>query len=601
MKRFYPSILAFVVIALSAVYQVHCAIHGFDLTDEGYLMSLYQWFCTDPDYAQGTGGYPLTIWLGSLLNGLTDGGILAMRLWGVAVVTLTEILLYLYLRKHFPPLMVLAGLLIQVIFVSGDPKPFGYNTLTAIFGLLAFISFTEGSLRNKYWLLFAGGLLLGVNVFVRLPNITCLAFLLVPYIANIQDRQHLQLKRSTLQAATALVAFAIALYATWLQMVRIGASDQIGELIASITGQLGGKSTHGSGAMISKYAGNYAMALWFFLLFGITTTLAGLSFRCKNKLLMLAGLFATFMILYHNTYMRSNMLGDNFLSMMNGIGIAGACYYFNKGSRLRTLSLGAILVSLVFPLGSDGGFQTMWVGTWMLLPVGLSGIWQFLDRAAAGSHTAHLTFTSPSGAAAHGLHLPARMLSYGYLFCLLTLMVSLTIKIEHKSYYDPGNRTSKLSAIHSQRAQGIYAAEDRAAIINPLLDELKKYLKPGDVALFYDSSPLLYYLTDTRPFAGVSWPCVFYGERYVQLFRKAEAEAAQMPVLVLQYYFSSNKWTEVMPVYYLPAEEGGFDEEGVFSSPEMKRNILRFISEHHYQTVWSNNYYEIMLPAQAVQ
>lgn len=595
MKRFNEILLAIVVIGLSVAYQVHCAIHGFDLTDEGYLMSIYQWFCTDPEYAQGMGGYPLTCYLGSLLNGLTSGGILAMRLWGVAIVALTELLLYLYLRQHFSPLMVLAGLLIQTIFVAGDPKPFGYNTLTAFFGLLAFMALAEGALRGKYWLLFTGGLVLGVNVFVRLPNITCLAFLLIPYIANFESRQRLQLKRSTLQACTALVGFAIALYATWLQMERIGASEQIGELIASITGQLGGKSTHGSGAMISKYAGNYAMALWFAILFGITTFLAGLAFRCKNKLLMLVGLFATFMILYHNTYMRSNMLGDNFLSMMNGIGIAGACHYFNKGARLRTLSLGAILVSLVFPLGSDGGFQTMWVGSWLLLPVGLSGIWQFLTGAAAVGRTAHLTFSSPDETR-HGLHLPARMLSYGYLFCLLTFLVSLNVKIEHKSYYDPGNRTNKQSAIHSPKARGVYAGADRAAIVNPLLDELKKYLKPGDVALFYDSSPLLYYLTDTRPFAGVSWPCVFYGQRYVDLFRQAEAKARRMPVLVMQYYFSSNRWTEVMPNYYLPQEEGGFPEEGGFSSSEMKRNILRFIGEHHYQTVWSNNYYEIMLP-----
>ena len=145
MKRFNEILLAIVVIGLSVAYQVHCAIHGFDLTDEGYLMSIYQWFCTDPEYAQGMGGYPLTCYLGSLLNGLTSGGILAMRLWGVAIVALTELLLYLYLRQHFSPLMVLAGLLIQTIFVAGDPKPFGYKTLTAFFGLLAFMALAEGA------------------------------------------------------------------------------------------------------------------------------------------------------------------------------------------------------------------------------------------------------------------------------------------------------------------------------------------------------------------------------------------------------------------------------------------------------------------------
>ena len=88
------------VLLLSIAYQVHCAIHGFDLTDEGYLMSLYHWFGNDIDFAQGAGGYPLTCYLGWTLDHLfPHGGILGMRLWGILVVTLTEIVAFLYLKR----------------------------------------------------------------------------------------------------------------------------------------------------------------------------------------------------------------------------------------------------------------------------------------------------------------------------------------------------------------------------------------------------------------------------------------------------------------------------------------------------------------------
>jgi hypothetical protein len=118
----------------------------------------------------------------------------------------------------------------------------------------------------------------------------------------------------------------------------------------------------------------------------------------------------------------------------------------------------------------------------------------------------------------------------------------------------------------------------------------KRYVKAGDTLLVYDSSPLVYYLTDTRPFAGISWPCVFYGKQYVRKFMQAERETSTMPVLVMQYFYSSNNWSEIQDDYY------ALDSRMAFSNLDMKQNILRFIGEHRYKTAWSNGYYKIMIP-----
>jgi hypothetical protein len=169
-------------------------------------------------------------------------------------------------------------------------------------------------------------------------------------------------------------------------------------------------------------------------------------------------------------------------------------------------------------------------------------------------------------------------------------LVTIFIKIEHKVYYDPGDRIAKVHPINSSMAKGIYTGAEKAAIVNPMLDELKRYVKAGDTLLVYDSSPLVYYLTDTRPFAGISWPCVFYGKQYVRKFMQAERETSTMPVLVMQYFYSSNNWSEIQDDYY------ALDSRMAFSNLDMKQNILRFIGEHRYKTVWSNGYYKIMIP-----
>ena len=599
MKQIYKILLALFIIVLSVIYQIHCAIHGFDLTDEGYLMSIYQWFSTDPAFAQGAGGYPLTAYWGSLLNGWLQCGILGMRLSGIILVALIELILFFYLRRTCNTSMALIGIVIQAVFVAQDPKPFGYNTLTAFIGLIALIAVIEGSLRNHYSLLFIGGCLLGINVFVRIPNITELAFLLIPIVSNVSKSKGLEIrtKRIVLQTIPILIGFIVTMVLTWQYMVQIGASQQVIDLIASIRGTLGGNSTHSSGSMIQTYLTNYTLALWFSIVFILTIIIIAYSLKSRWKIVMLIGIFAAFMILYHNIYMKSNMLGDNILSLMNGLGIMGSCYYLNKDLRLRVLAIAAIISSIVFPLGSDGGFQTMWIGTWLLLPVGLSGIYSLLKKASSSNTTASLSIVNSNKSTSYPLlDISTKKLYFGYLFAVLILFVTVVIKIEHKAYYDPGNRYSKTTPIHSPMAKGIYASKERAMIINPLLDELKKYVKPGDVLLVYDSSPLLYYLTETRPFAGISWPCVFYGQLYVQKFEAAESQAKHLPIVVMQYYITSNKWSEVYPYYYHLPEEGGFDEEGMFSSNEMKLNIRRFLKEHHYQMAWTNNYYRIYVP-----
>ena len=599
MKLVQKIFLPLFVIALSVAYQVHCAIHGFDLTDEGYLMSIYQWFNTDIHYAQGAGGYPLTGYLGSLLNSIfPEKGILGMRLWGVVLVTLTEIGVFCYLRRYFNPALLLVGLLIQTIAVCQDPKPFGYNTLTAFTALIAIGFLVEGTIRNRHLLLLISGFLLGVNVFVRLPNITGLGFLLIPLVSHFQDTRHWGFRNSIPQVASTLLGFAIGMILTWQFLVSIGASQMVVELVLSITAMLGGNSTHGSGSMLSMYAGNYIMAFWYVVIFAFTTFICAYSLRAKQWWLTLIGLFIAFMIIYQNAYMHADMLGDNIYALINGLGITGACYYLNKEKRLQVMALAGILFSLIIPLGSDCGFLTMWVGAWMLLPISLSGIYHFLCQAAHDNYTIGISLKSGTEqqTTTRGLmSIHAKYVRKGYLFALCFMVVTTFIKVEHKPYYDPGNRSQKTAAILSPMAQGIYTIQQRAEIVNPMLTALSNYVKPGDELLVYDSSPLVYYLTQTRPFAGISWPCVFYGQSYVDKFKAAEKQAPKLPVVVMQYYVSSNKWTEVNPNYYMLKNEGGTDDDSFFSTKEMKLNIRRFLKEHNYKTVWSNKYYDILV------
>ena len=582
-------LLAFMIIGLSVIYQVHCAIHGFDLTDEGYLMSLYQWFGTDIDFAKGAGGYPLTCYFGWLLNSWTPG-ILPMRLWGILIVALTEVIVYFYLRRHFNPYFVLSGLFIQTVMVAGDPKPFGYNTLTAFVGILALIAILEGSRGQRYYLLFLGGLFLGVNVFVRIPNLTCWAFILAPFLVHFTNWKQLPWKKGISQGACILLGALTSVSLTWIWLTHIGADSHVIELLQSITGTLNGKSTHSSASLINTYLGNITLSIVIFGAFILCITAASYAKSTINKVGKVCLFALSFLGLYQLLYIHSTLLGRNLFALMNGIALFGILPYLFSDDHKRAIAISAFLFSFLIPLGSDGGYQTMWVGTWLALPVGLCGLYEFLHRISSRwIHFSVALTTEPSQTVpTKPLQIP--ILTSGFIFCTFVMALSALIKIERKSYYDPGNRSSKTIAINSPLAAGIYATPQRADIINPLLTSLQDYVHAGDTILVYDSSPLIYYLTETKPFAGISWPCVYYGQAYVDLFTQAEKTVPHLPVLVLQRFYSSNYWSKPLPLYMDPEADCNF------SSKEMTHNIFRFIKQHHYKTVWTNRYYNIMVP-----
>jgi hypothetical protein len=595
MKKINITFLAICTIGISVAYQIHCAIHGFDLTDEGYLMSIYQWFGEDVRYAQGSGGYPFTGYLGWLLNNIfPQGGILGMRLWGVFFVTVTEIFLFCYLKRYFGPGMVLVGLLVQSFFVAQDPKPYGYNTLTALVSCLALVSMIEGCIKEKKLFLLGSGALLGLNVFIRIPNLSCLAFLLLPCIYNVNTTKDLQIKKSTQQVITVMAGFLISVACSWLFLVSIGADKLIIDLVGSMGETLGGKSTHSSSSLITKYVGNLILSIGYFLVFVFALLVGTTAQIVKPKWMRLFVWLVVFQIIYRTTYLYTSVLGDTLLAMMNGLGLFGACVYFATDHQRRILALGAILLSLVIPLGSDGGYQTMWVGTWLSLPIGLSGFDYFIRKSKeqpwsinfgtidigpikGKSYQKELKISTP------------RSLQAVYYFCLFTLVTATVAKVENRAYYDPGHKSKKVFPIKSHMAKGVYTSQERADIINPLLEEIGHYVKPGEVMLVYDSSPLIYYLTQTKPFAGISWPCVFYGGQYVRKFREAEQEMSYLPVVVMQNFWTSNTWGKPEGSYY----DTGTDAP--FSTKEMKKTMLHFIRKHNYRIAWSNKYYHILV------
>lgn len=572
---------ATIVILFSAFYQTLCAIQGSDLTDEGFLMNAYRWFGEDPSACKDAGGYTLSCLMGwKLLSLHPEGGVLMMRLWGVLLVTVTEIIAYLFLSRFFSKKLVIVGLLFQTLFLTGDPKPFDYNNLTGFFILLAFISVYYGLITKWKVLLVISGLMVGFSILMRLPNILFSAIIAAPffYYRNIS-------RRAATEAALILGGVLLGFWFSWLIVDSYHATYLITDYLAYSGSTLSGDSTHKISHMLPKCLDNYLNSVLMTLSYLLCIILSTFIINSSKKWIKVVWLLIVFELLYYQLYLGSNIMGHKITALFNGIGILGCLYIiFTTNDRyLRFLSLCAVTISFISPLGSDCGFETSWTGTWTSLPIGLCGV-QKLCRDVnpmvvfwsvnQGDNRFKFSFVN---------------IDKAFLLCTALIFIPLLVKTEHKAYYDPGNRNEKIFSFDNKYMRNTYTLKSRTDIVNPVLKELSKYVNPGDRFLQHDFSPMFYYMMDAKPFTGISWPCVLYGGRFVKEFKDAEKNMKELPVVLLQHFWCSNKWGDVQTNYFNETLSTGF------ICPDHTKIVNRFIKKYHYRMVWTNRYYSIWI------
>lgn len=576
----------YIIFVLGTLFQVMCAIFGFDMSDEGFVMTLYRDFLEDAELAKTGSGYPVSCIIGWCFSQIIPGNLLAMRMWGVLLVSLHVLIIYSYLKDKIDRRLLSLGLLAMMLVMGNDPKPLGYNNITGILATISIISILEGSFRRNPLLLLTGGMLVGINTLVRLPNVLDISFAAIPLLASLRRWRAPFTKAGLSMSFCVLLGVAAGIAMSWELLCYTGVDKNIIAFFHSVTGQLEGDSTHSTSYMLTKYINNYLLALAYVVFYVFTVAVISFAVNTRTRIGKLVALVAAF-LLYQTIYLNCNCLGHHVYAVLNGVGLFGGGVLILLGNaRERALGFAAALMSVVLPAGSDQGFVTMWNGTWLSFPVGLAATPLFFSKTGS-SISLKLTLKDRNGCEGKRYELISRDVKAGIYMAAVAIILATGYKVYHKCYYDPGNRLAKTSRIASRYARGIYTAEDKAIRFNPLLAELKHYVAAGDTMLIYDWSPMLFYLTNTKPYAGISWPCLYYGQQYVNEIEKAEQTIGSLPVVVLQHYRCIDDLNEN---YYDPDE--AFDA----SHRVMIECVNRFVGKHHYRKVWSNRWFDILLP-----
>jgi hypothetical protein len=113
--------------------------------------------------------------------------------------------------------------------------------------------------------------------------------------------------------------------------------------------------------------------------------------------------------------------------------------------------------------------------------------------------------------------------------------------------------------------------------------ESAKYVKPNDYVLAYDCLPLYYYLTDTKPYMYNSWLWLYDPGVFKNQLEKAYGETHFCPVVIMHKRSTlGNNWPQ------------NYDED--FKGHDVTLGYINdFLSAHHYNQVWENDFFKIYL------
>ncbi len=382
---------------------------GVDITDTGYNLGGFfyrgqvgeQWLFLSTYLANAVGGMLCKLPMGATLLG--------MKFYTGLLVSASALLAYAVFAKKMPPWIVFLGEA-AAIGLAWCPTVILYNYLTYFFFLLAVLALYEALTAKKPFCFAAAGVALGLNVFVRFPNIAEAALILAVWHYGFLKKK--KIRQICMETVLCFFGFVLG-FAVMFAIVALnfGAGAYAGMLrgLFLLGSQSGGG--HSLGGMLKAIAASYAKAsgwmgyLAAYAVFGSVFFFLLQKIREKKK--MPPGwerFYGRFMKLCRMLY----LLGIAMLFWLLGrLGMYNMDYYTDSaifqwtavflllsiGFALRTLILPAytaheklcamlvLLVIAITPLGSDNHIYTNINNLFFVAPFTLYEIFRLFKDA----------------------------------------------------------------------------------------------------------------------------------------------------------------------------------------------------------------------------
>lgn len=454
------------VLASLFCFQLLNIIYGFEVEDTGFHLVAYEHIFDAPESITYNFAYYLTNVIGGMTIKLFPFiGVLGFRIMGALCVLFTMFIFYVALRKEIPLIHFLVGFSLVIFSYIKAPYSFNNGILSCCLYALSIIVLYKGLMKDKTFLVLAGGVIVGLNLFSRIPNVLAMGMIIIVFYNKILffSSNKYDWKNSCLF----ILGVVLGIFVILSIMIYNG---HVGLFIRSLNlffFMANGNSSHGLLMMLKIHSVFYMSALIPVL---ILYALSRIDEKFENNYKTIVKVSSYTIILLSIFYY---ILETRFVYVLLwGLFALGCvlCVLKNKNN-LGLFAILALYMLVIEIYGSDSGINHGSLPSLLAAPIASL---QLVDR---------------------------RKIKYVIIF----IFASFWQVMKSGCFLDVGPLNEKTETIHNKETEGILTTQEKAFAINSTLMGIKPFVVSSDTMICFPSAPMMNYLTHTRPAGGTCW------------------------------------------------------------------------------------------------
>jgi hypothetical protein len=535
---------------------------GLDFTDQGYLLTSYRCFFRHVEVTEDSGSTWLTNLIGASWDALFGGlGVVGMRaLWALCL-SLGMLLAFRLARGLTSARAAAFAALVTSIFLSDRRETwFSYNTSSSILFVAAALCTFAGVTRRNRASLFGAGVWIGILPFARFPNLLAAGLLVVPLLTALVEPER---RRHLLRDVGLMLAGIGAGVGGTMALIYVRGDAPL--FFAAIRG-LFAPAVQAAGYAVDSLFTRFVNEQTGALAWGLGVCVTG--FALSRVLSKVPAIVSWGLVVL------SAAVGIYGLTRSDepwSFVVPGTTYWvlalvtvggWRRSLPLRVAALTALIVVVIAPLGSAMGIRNAHMGLWLGVPLMLALV-HTLEAPWLSGQGGKLALIAGLALAGEGVH---RAATYTY---------------------RDGDRRQLLTAVDHPQLRAQYTTPARAKVVGEVLAELARRVAPGDYLLAYEGTPLLQYLTKTRPYLNRPWLMGVESPNVIaRIAAAAPARTGCLPVVVISFKSARGEdW---------PQRARGLENK----QPQrgVRRVLNAFLRKHGYERTWRNAFFEILEP-----
>lgn len=449
--------------------------------------------------------------LGNLFTRLPFGNyMMGLNVYTGLTVSFLGIMGYLFFTRKIklPEWIVFLGEFVA-ISLCWCPTALLYNYLTYVLMAGGVMALYVGLYEEKNKYLVIAGVCLGVNVFVRFPNLAEMALILAVWAYGfIKKRKFGYVVKQTMWCVLGYV-LGMGVILGYLT-VRYGLDEYISAIVRLLS-MPSEASDYTITSMVIYQLQNYRQNLiWlrylaFFVMLGI---LGFLVWPKKYKRIAQIGYVACVFVGFYYLMMKKNMFNMKYSTkpsafqwavfLLTATIIAGVITIFRKKAteQEKLLSGLGILVILITPLGSNNHLYSSINNLFLVAPFTLYQLYLFLKWLPQ-----QVSLRKVSGISLSMFPVKAMILSMLFMLGVQSLGFGIVYVFSESD----GGENLHTKIENSDILKGMYTSPDRAKVLGELCQYVKEQGLTGREVILYGQIPALSYYLE-MPFAITSWP-----------------------------------------------------------------------------------------------